>query len=150
MIKVSYWVKGSREKSTEVIRYQYALEVVTNAQDVHFFEVGYYLDILKEQMEDNEESGMEYLIEKLEKLNLKTKICKIDTGNGEPTYFIVPGFEDKDMNYIPSFIYIPNFVDDFCKALLSSKAFWNYYNLHNITINGKSIEPVDNGVERLG
>ena len=143
MLEVSYWVKGSREKRTEVFEPEDVVWEVTCAKDISVFEVEEYLENLKELMEEDEECGLEYLIEKLEKLNPKTKVCKIDRGDGEPTYFIVPGFEDKDMNYIP------NFTDDFYKALLSSKAFWNYYNLHNIIIDGENIEPVDNGVERL-
>ena len=101
------------------------------------FEVEEYLENLKELMEEDEECGLEYLIEKLEKINPKTKICIIDTGNGEPSEFIVPGFEDKKIS------------DEFYIALLSSKAFLNWFGFHNITIDDEHIEPIDNGVERL-
>ena len=138
MLKVNYWVKGSREKETEVVEYEDVLELVSNS-DSYVFEVEDYLDTLKEQKEDDEEFGLDYLIEKLESLNPKTKLCKLDNGNGEPAYFIVPGFEGKSIKYN----------DDFYITLLSSKAFWDWFSFHNIIINGKSIEPVDNGVERL-
>lgn len=137
MLKVDYWKKGSREKSTEVFSYQSVVEILSNAQDGGIFEVGCYLDILKERMQDDEECGLEYLIEKLEKLNPKTKICEIDAGNGEPVYFVVKGFEGKKIN------------DDFYIALLSSEEFWNYYSFYNISINGKSIWPINNGIEIL-
>ena len=139
MIKVDYWAKGSREKSTEVVEYEAVLAVVTGANHISVFDVEDYIDNLKELMEDDEECGLEYLVEKLEKFNPKTKVCRIDTGNGEPSEFIVPNFEDKKIKYN----------DDFYIALLSSKAFWDWFRFHYITINDKSIEPVDNGVERL-
>ena len=138
MLEVSYWVKGSREKSTEVIEYEDALAVVTGANYISVFDVEDYIDNLKELMEDDEEDGLGYLVEKLEKFNPKTKVCRIDKGDGEPTEFIVPNFEDKKIN------------DDFYITLLSSKDFWDWFAFHNIIINGKHIEPVDNGVEILG
>ena len=137
MLKVSYWVKGSRERNTEAINYVDALAEVSNAQDIYYSEAGHYLDKLKERMQDDEECGLEYLVEKLEKINPKTRICEIVSWDGESVYFVVKGFEDKKIS------------DDFYKTILSSNAFWDWFSFHNITINGKQIEPACNGVERL-
>ena len=137
MLKVKYWKKGGREKETEVFYYEDVIEVITNANYISVFDVEDYIDKLKEQMEDDEECGLEYLIEKLEKLNPKTKICRIDAIYGEPAFFILKGFEDERVS------------DYFYATILDSKAFWDWYGFHNITINGEAIEPSDNGVERL-
>ena len=138
MLKVKYWKKGGREKETEAFNYSDIAEYVSNAQYIDVFSVEDYIYNLKELMEDSGEDELEYLIEKLEKLNPKTKICRIDAIHGEPAFFVVKGFEQERIS------------DYFYATLLSSKAFWDWYGLHNIIINGEQIEPSDNGVERLG
>ena len=117
MLEVSFWVKGGRERETEVLSYEDALAVVCRANYVSVIEAEHYLERLKEQMEDDEECGLEYLIEKLKKLTPKTKICIIDKCDGHPTLFVVPNSEDKDPN------------NDFFKSILASKAFWDWFNL---------------------
>ena len=113
MLEVKYWVKGSIVKETEVFSYEDALAMVAGAEYISLIKAGYYLDRLKEQMEDDEEFGLEHLIEKLKKLTPKTKICIIDKCDGHPTLFVVPNSEDKDPN------------NDFFKSILASKAFWD-------------------------